>query len=230
MNWKELKAIHLSLLHFSKFLRGKVVKILSDNTSALACIRRQGSLSSVPLSSLTEEILLFCERLGISLVACLIKGVLNVSADKGSRDKPVSTEWSIDLTTFAWICELVPSLQVDLFTTRDNARLRVFVSPCPDRLAVGVDAFSLDWNVWDSIYLFPPLQVLPEVVVRLGSFRGSGVLIAPRWTAALWFPGLARRCRSCLPLPRGHALSQLTSRGLVFLPNLHVLNLYVWML
>ena len=99
MNWKELKAIHLSLLHFSKFLRGKVVKILSDNTSALACIHRQGSLSSVPLSSLTEEILLFCERLGISLIKCCIKGALNVLADKGSRDKPVSKEWSIDLAT-----------------------------------------------------------------------------------------------------------------------------------
>ena len=80
MNWKELKAIHLSLLHFSKFIKGKSVKILSDNTTALACLRRQGSLRSLPLLDLSREILLLCQDIHVSLTPCHIKGVLNVLA------------------------------------------------------------------------------------------------------------------------------------------------------
>ncbi|CAL4184139.1 unnamed protein product, partial [Meganyctiphanes norvegica] len=49
MNWKELKAIHLSILRFGGLLRGRTVRILSDNSTALSCLRKQGSLSSETL-------------------------------------------------------------------------------------------------------------------------------------------------------------------------------------
>ena len=49
MNWKELKAIHLTLIHFSHHLSGKSVRVLSDNRTALACLRNHGSLASQAL-------------------------------------------------------------------------------------------------------------------------------------------------------------------------------------
>ena len=42
MNWKELRAIFLTLDYFSDLLQGKTVRVLSDNTTALACLRHQG--------------------------------------------------------------------------------------------------------------------------------------------------------------------------------------------
>merc|ERR1712030_10935 len=105
--------------------------------------------------------------------------------------------------------------QVDLFATRDNALLPKFVSPCPDPLAVGMDAFSLDWNRWRSIYLFPPMPCLHQVLRLLVDFRGSGFLIAPLWEGADWFPSLQERCPVRMPLPRGYTLSQFTSGGQV---------------
>ena len=62
MNWKELEAIRFTLLHFSPLLKANTVKVLSDNTTALACLSRQGSLASTPLWELTKVILEFCRE------------------------------------------------------------------------------------------------------------------------------------------------------------------------
>ena len=155
---------------------------------------------------------------------------MNVLADQGSRLEPVSTEWSLDAGTFDWLSSEVGPFQVDLFATRHNAHLPAFVSPFPDDLAVGVNALSLSWDEWDSLYLFPPAPVLPEVLARLRDFRGGGVLVAPFWPQAVWFPLLLRRSRNHFPLPSSHSLSQTTCRGIVFHPNHSVFRLHAWIL
>ena len=67
-------------------------------------------------------------------------------ADGLSRDVPLPSEWSLDDHSFQLLCrrEFLP--EVDLFATRENNKVPVFVSPLQDHLAVDVDAFSIDWN------------------------------------------------------------------------------------
>ena len=230
MNWKELKAILLTILYFAESLRGQSVRVLSDNTTALACLRRQGSLHSPYLYLLSKEILEFCHGQGISLQPTYIRGALNVIADAGSRDGPISTEWTLDHHSFTEICSWWGVPQVDLFATRFNAQIMTFVSPCPDLAAVGVDAMSIDWNLWWSIYLFPPLQLLPEVVSRLHLYEGEGILIAPFWPTKDWFVTLNQRCPHRLPLPRGHSLFQFTPQGLAIHPRVEGWKLHAWRL
>ena len=193
MNWMELKTILLVLSEFADFCQGQCIRLFADNTTALACLNRQGSSHSVPLWSLSREILEFCQEREISLVPVHIAGPLNVLADKGSRSSPISTEWSLDRPSFIWACRelgLVP--EVDLFATRENAQLPSFVSPCPDPLATAQDSFTVDWNNWSIIYLFPPTSCLARVAVRLLSYRGAGMLIAPLWQYQVWYPLLAQ--------------------------------------
>ena len=45
-NSLELRAILLSLRHFAPFLQGKAVMVMTDNTTAVACLLRQGSYQS----------------------------------------------------------------------------------------------------------------------------------------------------------------------------------------
>ena len=99
-NWKELKAIHLTLMHFFPSLINKVVLLLSDNTTALGCLRKQGTLRNFPLHLLTREILEFCAKHSITLIPRHLQGSLNVLADLGSRKGPIITEWSLDTTSF----------------------------------------------------------------------------------------------------------------------------------
>ena len=139
-NWKELKAVQLSLREFKVHLSGKAVQLLSDNSTTVASLRHQGSVKHHHLHSQTEN-LLFCRNWYISLHPDHLRGVLNVLADQGSRHLPIATEWSLDWTTFAWLTTLAPTLQVDLFVTRENAQLPLIISP--DHLAGGFDAFSI---------------------------------------------------------------------------------------
>ena len=228
INWLELKAIHLSLLHFRPLLEGKCVSLRADNTTALACIRKQGSLISPELWDLSREILILAWQSNIRLVPQHLRGVLNVLADKASRESPVSTEWSLDQLTFESLCEAHGVPQVDLMATWENHKIARYVSPCPDVKACGIDAFSCDWNRWTSVYLFSPFQLPLEVVRRLESFRGKGFLIAPLWPSALWFSPLVGRCPVRIPLREGHQLSQCTSNGEVFLQEVHRYSLHVW--
>ena len=148
MNWLELKAIHLSLLGFLPQLKGRCICLRSDSRSALSCIRKQGSLASQELWSLSREVLELCLENNIRLSPKHIKGVLNVLADKWSRQSPISTEWALDSQSFNQICEAWGSPHVDIMATWENNKLSKYVSPCPDFQALGWDIFSFgDWNL-----------------------------------------------------------------------------------
>ena len=230
MNWLELKAIHLSLVEFLPLLQGQAVLLMTDNTTAVSCLRRQGTLRSEPLMSLTRDILELALAHSVTLVPRHLPGRLNVLADQGSRTDPVSTEWSLDGGTFDWLCTKAGPFQVDLFATRFNCRLPVFVSPFPDPQASGVNALSIHWDLWDNIYMFPPTPILPEVVARLQDYRGGGVLVAPSHAQSSWYPLLLARARDHFPLPPTICLSQTTALGPVSHPNPFLFALHAWIL
>ena len=230
INWLELQAIFLSLQHFLPFLKGQCVQVMSDNTTAVACLLHQGTLRSDSLMSLSQQILEFCQIHSILPIPKHLCGSLNVLADQESRLSPVQTEWSLDRETFEWLSSLAGPFQVDLFATRDNTQLPVFVSPYPDPMAVEVNALSLPWETWDFIYLFPPIPLLRLVVPRLCQFQGKGVLVAPYYAPSAWFPSLLDRCPDPVPLPVSHSLSQMTSEGKVFHSTPSVFSLHAWRL
>ncbi|CAL4101932.1 unnamed protein product [Meganyctiphanes norvegica] len=230
IHWLELMAVMLSLQHFVQQLQGNHVLVMSDNTITVSCLLHQGSYRSETMMSLTRDILEFCQLHFITLVPKHLSGNLNVFADQESRIGPIATEWSLDPSTFQWLSDLAGPFQVDLFATRDNAQLQEFVSPFPDPLAVGINAFSLHWNDWTSIFLFPPVKVLHRVVSFLCQYRGQGILVAPYFAPSGWFPSLLQRAPDPVPLPESHSLSQLTREGRVLHCNPSVYKLHAWRL
>ena len=159
-----------------------------------------------------------------------LPGRLNVLADTASRSSPTHGEWAMDANTFSLLWRSYGPFQIDLFANRYNAQILPFISPYPDPLAAGENAFSLDWNQWDSLYVFPPTKVLPLVVQRLHLFRGQGILIAPYHPGSSWFPSLKVRCPLHAPLPPSLRLSQTITAGTVFHPNSHAFILHAWRL
>ena len=229
-NWLELNAIFQSVKHFLPLLKGQSVQILSDNMTAVACIQHQGTLGSKALMDLSQSLLEFCLLYNILLIPKHISGILNVLADQGSRQVPISTEWKLDYQTFLWLIELVGLMAVDLFATLENHQIPSYVSPCPDPNAVDINALSLQWNRWNSIYLFPPTALLPKVSSLLLKFQGRGVLVAPFHAQSSWLPNLLRRSPNPIPLREGYSLSQNTTKGTVFHPNPSVFCLHAWIL
>ena len=76
--------------------------------------------------------------------------------------------------TLEAIFDLWGKPHIDLFATRLNNRLPVFVSPVPDPLAESVDALTLDWTGLDA-YAFPP-PVLLNAVLRKIHLESSVIL------------------------------------------------------
>ena len=108
---------------------------------------------------------------------------------------PVSTEWSLDPSSFLFLHCSIPQLQVDLFATCLNTQLLEFVSPMSDNLALAQDTMSLDWNQWSSIYPFLPVNFLLQILPKLKLFCSLAILIAPKWKNSPWFPLLSSLCR-----------------------------------
>ena len=229
INALELMAVLFVAERLVHQLRGKVVQLLTDSTTVVSCVFHQGSC--VPeLMALTIRLLEFCSGHEIILVPKHLSGKLNRLADLESRLSPVASEWTLNYETFQWIWDNFGPFAIDLFATRWSAQLRRFISPCPDPRAEEVNALSVNWNRWDRIYLFPPVAVLPEVVDHLQPFRGQGVLIAPLYPQAPWFPHLLERDPDPVPLPASHFLWQETSRGVVRHECPELWRLHVWRL
>ena len=233
INWLELQAIFHTLEHFRSALKGSPVLLMTDNTTAVACIKNQGTLRSTTLLDLSRQILEFCLEEEITPIAKHLPGYLNILADMESRLDPISTEWGLDIATFGLVwASLGPQDQegCDLFANRFNAKLKKFVSPFPDPWAQATNALSIPWDHWDSIYLFPPIGLLDEVVARLSTYKGRGVLIAPLFAGAPWFTNLLDRTKEHMSLPPTLILSQETSRGRVYHPNPSIFQLQGWKL
>ncbi|XP_067679993.1 uncharacterized protein [Haliotis asinina] len=108
-------------------------------------INRQGSTRATPLLDLTLRLFELVDRLCLSIHAVHIPGAKNVLADVLSRpDAPPSTEWQLNPRTFQSLCLQFGRPMLDLFATRLNCQLPIYVSPVPDPAAWAVDALSLE--------------------------------------------------------------------------------------
>ena len=183
-------------------MAGSHVRIHCDNATAVNCLNRQGSARSKPLNSWVLSILHQLKKKDIAISVFHVAGVQNVIADRLSRSGPSPSEWTLDEESFLWLCQNMGTPQVDLFATRYTARLPTFVSPVRDVTAVAVDSFTVEWNQWSTIYLFPPTNLIMRVLSVLESYRGKALLITPLWPNQNWFPVLLARAKGKVLLPR----------------------------
>ena len=141
-----------------------------------------------PLCALLWRILTWCTRKQVTLKSRHIPGRLNVVADMLSRLGETSqTEWSLLPEVFQTICSGWHQPLLELFATRFNNKLPLFVPPVPDPLASAVDAHSLPWEDLDA-YAFPLAVILSKVVEKLQDSPCKRIiLIAPGWPYMPWF-------------------------------------------
>jgi hypothetical protein len=187
INVLELMAVLRAVEAFRDPLRSQEVLLLSDNTTCVAYLRKQGGTRSTVMSGLTWDILHLLRQLQVRMVVRHIPSSKNVLADALSRTKPLLTEWSLNRSVFRALQALLPGMTVDLFATRLNNRLDRFVSPCPDQRAWAVDALSVPWDFQGVPYAFPPPRILPLVLRKIREEEVPLVLmVAPFWPRQSW--------------------------------------------
>ena len=121
-----------------------MVVIATDNTTVVSYINKEGGMRSGPLCALLWRNLTLCTGKQVTLRARHIPGRLNVVADKLSRlGQTIHSEWSLLPEVFQALCSKWHQPQIDLFATRFNHKLNLFVSPVTDPMATTVDALSI---------------------------------------------------------------------------------------
>jgi hypothetical protein len=194
-NQQETTAVLRGLLFFVpqlQSLRGSGLTIQSDNAVTVFNLQRQGA--GIALLHATREIFSLLLKLDIRIVARHIPGSENVLTDALSRIEATGDyELRRDVYNHA-VRTLQVSPTVDLFAASHNHKCQRFWAwkDQQARGAEGVDAFSLrSWSEQGLPYLFPPIQLLGEVLQRVTEERMQAVVVLPKWTSQPWW-GLLR--------------------------------------
>lgn len=228
INLLELEAVARVMRKLVTVLRGQHVTVCGDNVTCLAYLRNQGGTVSLPLSLKAEQFLLWAHCQEITISTEFVPGKLNVLADMLSRRNQIlPTEWTIAHQALEPVWRLYGKPMVDLFATRYNARLPLYVSPMIDPEALGRDAFARSWRGLE-VYAYPPTKLVPKVLAKFALELPRMILVTPFWPAAPWFPDL-------LALAQGQYMHLgLTSRTLlqprtgVGHTSPQILNLTAW--
>jgi hypothetical protein len=190
INLLELKAVFLSLKAFIHILKGKVVLVMTDNTTVMSYINKSGGTRAPQLCILAFQMLLWCKEQGIVLSASHIPGVENVLADKLSRKVVVlSSEWSLHQKVANLIFQILGKPHVDLFASMGNQKLSCFCSRILQNEAFATDSLRISWKgLWG--YAFPPLAILPLVLSKIREQGATIIVIAPLWPRRSWYTDL----------------------------------------
>ena len=227
INQRELLAVERGLRALCTCLEGRVVAVFSDNTTAVAYLRRQGGTLSPALNAVAQRILHWAERLNIILMPQFVPGRNNVVADSLSRpDQVLGSEWMLHQDVFNWLRQCWP-VTIDLFASSLSHRCSVYFAPVSDPMAAGTDARLQSWDSLQA-YAFPPFTMISQVLAEVRASQGLELtLIAPLWPQHPWFPELL--ILPPLPLPsRWDLLHQPHVRR--FHQNLSMLRLHAWRL
>ena len=215
INCQELMAVLLGLKSMCKEMKNRHIRLRCDNVTAVAAVRKQGSIKSFWCNSIAKKIWHFAMDRHIWLSIAHCKGVWNVEADAASREFKDETEWTLDKEIFGKVCEQLGVPDIDLFASRLNYRVNTYCSWHPDPEATYVDSFLYDWGGRQNVYAFPPFAVLPAVMQKWRFDRAEGIAIVPFWPTKPWFTQMCNMLMSeplVIPLTE-NVLSVCSSRG-----------------
>ena len=149
INVFELKAILFGLQSLARHIRLPHIKILCDNSTAVACINKFGTSHSGKCGILSKQIWKLAQETENWLSATHSPGTKNTEADLESRKNEVHTEWKLRENISNNICSQLNAIpKIDLFATR---------------LIIAVSAFLLGWLKLD-FYAFASFVCLNRVL------------------------------------------------------------------
>lgn len=114
INDLEILAVHFALRCFQSNNKGKHVKVNSDNSTTVCYINAMGGTKSPSCNKLVQDIWTWCMRNKIWLTASHLPGVLNVEADKQSRQFNERTEWHLREDVSQQISKIWATPDIDL--------------------------------------------------------------------------------------------------------------------
>jgi ribonuclease HI len=199
-NFRELRAVVCAIKSFLQrmILQGNIhLKLHSDNSSVVFNIQRKAAARNLYHS--LRDLFNLCGENNITLSAQHVKGDLNGIADSLSRLSR-SGDYSLSPEIFTKMCntlEIAP--EIDLFSTRWNAKLPNYISPLSEDNAMVRDALTIPW---DKIFFFahPPIPLIGKCLKKIVEENAQGVFVLPHWKGQSWGTLLGRMSKRMIVL------------------------------
>ena len=187
INFLELKAIKLAIQSYAPVYNNcRHIRIMSDNTSAIAYINKQGGTHCMQLNDLAVNIWEFCRDLGVYISAAHIPGIHNTLADEASRKFIDAAEWKLQV--FSKLEYLYGKPDIDMFASRLNYQIPIYTSWLPDPESTFIDAMQVCWK-GKYIYAFPPFSLIWPMLSKIQQDHvEKALVIVPRWPTQSWYP------------------------------------------
>ena len=216
INVRELLAAYFALKSFKSDVENKHIKLMVDNTTAVAAINHMGTNHSNECNAIAIKIWSFCFKYSIWLTACHIPGKSNVVADRESRQfSKQDAEWMLNkdiLNKALGRLKFYP--EIDLFASRLNHQFAKYCSLRPDPNAMIINAFTFSWN-GKKFYCFPPFSCILPALQKIQQDKAIGILVVPNWPTQPWFPILTKM----LQAPPVHLRAKKTLLKLPSMPH-----------
>ena len=187
-NERELLAGLETVYACKDLLKGSVLTLHFDNQNA-AKILKIGS-SKPRLHEYALKMSDFCSTYSIVLNTVAIPRSINRFADYISKCVDY-TDYGVTQIFFDQLkIKTGVVCNIDRFANNHNTKLLVFNSTSFCLGTSGVDAFNYDWAPPFVNWLFPPPDLILKTVNKLKLSKGIGLLLAPEWKSAPFYPYL----------------------------------------
>ena len=229
INVCEILAAYFAVQRFKTQVQNNHVKLMVDNTTAVALTNHMGTNHSDDCSSTVVKLWTFCFEHGVWPTACHIPGKSNVIADKESRDfHRQDAEWMLNLTILKKALSTLDfHPDTDLFASRLNNHCEKCCSLRSDPGATIIDAFTFSW-LDIHFYCFPPFSCILRILQKLEQEERQGVLVVRDWPTQAWYPILMKMLKAPpVHLRPRRSLLHLPSAPQVQHPLLHKLKFMV---
>ena len=182
--WREIKAIQLCLLAFSKKLKESTVTFYTDSQNAASIVLKGSRIPE--LQALALSIFNVCRQYSIVLHTVWIPRGQNAQADFFSRIIDID-DWETTVDFFDFLNKMWGPHSVDMFANVNNAKTKHFNSLYWNPRTLGVDAFNSNWSN-DINWLVPPGVSVPRVINHLVECKARGTLVVPKWPSSPFWP------------------------------------------
>mgnify|MGYP002805014816 CR=1 FL=1 len=115
----------------------------------------------------------------LSITTMHLPGEQNVPANRLSRVYEDNHDWVLNNEVVEDLFQDWGVPQVDLFADADNRKCPVFASRAYHPESLG-NVLLIDWSR-KFLYAFPPIPLIPAVLIKLRSSASRMILIAPEW-------------------------------------------------
>ena len=186
INRKELKAAFLALKFLIPHITNVHVQIRIDNRTVITYVNHLGSTRSLELNSIAVKMWAWWLERNMFLSALYVPGIMNKIADLLSHLKLESTEWMLSPRIFKQIVYVYRMPVLDMFASTLNHQIPKYFSWTLDLQAVGMDAFSVNWNK-GLLYMFPPFSLIQKCLQKIIKDKAIVLLITPVWQSRPWY-------------------------------------------